>query len=397
MFKKVLAMLLAGVLAAAALVGCDSSGGSSSGSGTSGASGEWKYLAEGQVYPEEEVKIGVTTYNKTDTSFLCLKQYCDYLEEYLNIKFVYSENLSSAEDETAFIENCAISGCKGIIFTYDVIGHDVIDLCEEYEIYCLLGPSDVSLPQGDVYEQYKTNDYWLGGLTNGNFNYQAGKLCAEYLGSQGCKNVFYAAGMTMVEMFAQALKGWEDGASAYPEMTFKVVEGFPDMSADFQAAQKEALADPTCDGVSGLANPVYWAQPIADAGRDDIKLACGSGGLDENNRAAMESGLMDYETIQLPEDFTMSVVMLLNVLDGNTDMAKPNGVTELIDMAIIGVDNYDDYMAYYNIIQSGEQFYDINDVTSCIKSLNPDASFDKMLSIYQERDISAIQARHASY
>ena len=97
------------------------------------------------------------------------------------------------------------------------------------------------------------------------------------------------------------------------------------------------------------------------------------------------------------KDFTMSVVMLLNVLDGNKDMAKPNGVTELIDMAIIGVDNYDDYMAYYNIIQSGEQFYDINDVTSCIKSLNPDASFDKMLSIYQERDISAIQARHASY
>jgi len=415
--KKILAVILATVLAATLLTAC---GGSSGGSGSSAMSGNASgggetdfsrernldeiaanvkglaFLEDGQVYPAETVKIGIPTYNRTDATFIGLQSYCSYLEKYLNVEFIYSENLTDADSEIKFIENCAISGCKGILATYDVIGHDVIDLCAEYDMYYMLGPSDASLPEGDVYEAYKDNEYWLGGLTNGNSNYQASIYVADYLGQAGCKNIFYAAGMTMVPMFAQALAGFETTMAKYPDATYKVVEGLPDISADFQAAQKEALADPTLDGVAGLANPNYWAQPIADANRSDILLATGSGGLDETNREAMESGLMNFECIQLQEDFIMSVIMLLNMLEGDVDMARPNGVTELIDMALITVDNYDDYMEYYDLSKN-EHFYDINDVTSCIKALNPNADFNAMVQMYQTRGIEETKARHASY
>lgn len=414
--KKIIACILVAVLVVGMLTACGggSPQGSSAGSGSASPAGSTDlsrerdldeiaanvkglaFLEDGQVYPEQTVKIGIPTYNRTDATFLGLQSYCGYLEKYLNVEFIYSENLTDAASEIQFIENCAVSGCQGILATYDVIGHDVIDLCEEYGMYYMLGPSDASLPEGEVYEEYKDNEYWLGGLTNGNSNYQSSILVADYLAQAGCKKIFYAAGMTQVAMFAQALEGFETTMAKYPDVEYKVVEGFPDISADFQAAQKEALADPTFDGVAGLANPNYWAQPIADANRYDILLATGAGGLDEANRVAMESGLMNFECIQLQEDFIMSVIMLLNVLEGNEEMARPNGVTELVDMALISVDNYDDYLEYYNI-SNGEHFYDINDVTSCIKSLNPDATFDKMVQMYQTRGIEETKARHASY
>ena len=133
-----------------------------------------KYLTAGQKWPAETVKIGVPLYDTTDSSAIAGKAYFDYLSQYLNIEFVYSEAIASAEDQIAFVENCYISGCKAIMGTYDVIGHTMIDTCAEYGMYYLMGPSNISRMEGDLYEQYKTNEYWLGGYTQGDLNYYAG-------------------------------------------------------------------------------------------------------------------------------------------------------------------------------------------------------------------------------
>ena len=112
-----------------------------------------KYLTAGQKYPAETVKIGMPLYDTTDSSAIAGKAYFDYLEEYLNLEFIYSEAIASPEQQIAFVENCYVAGCKAIMGTYDVIGHTMIDTCTEYGMYYLMGPSDVSLMEGDLYEQ----------------------------------------------------------------------------------------------------------------------------------------------------------------------------------------------------------------------------------------------------
>src|SRR5574344_2267077 len=99
--------LLKGVLAlalCAGLVSCSKK------SGTAG-----KSAAE-----MKPVKIAVEIYDPTDSEFLELKKYFDYLSQNMPVTFVYSEAIASAEDEASFIENSAIRGCQGYIGYYCV-------------------------------------------------------------------------------------------------------------------------------------------------------------------------------------------------------------------------------------------------------------------------------------
>ena len=356
-----------------------------------------KYLTAGQKYPAETIKIGVPLYDTTDSSAIAGKAYFDYLEEYLNIEFIYSEAIASPEQQIAFVENCYVAGCHAIMGTYDVIGHTMIDTCAEYGMYYLMGPSDVSLMQGDLYEQYKDNEYWLGGYTQGNLNYQAGYACAEYLMAQGVKKCCYASGGALfgVEMFVRGQQGFNQAfADAGYDIEIVELPGFP--NDEWFAQQAGILADPTIEAVSGLATPNFWAQPLANAGRDDILLVSGSGAFDQTNMKAMEDGVLDFTNFGNVEEQGMCIVMLINALNGDLDMVKPNGVVELIDANLWVYDNYEDAKAVYDVTTGTEHLIDINDICTMIKDLNPDATFDTMLEIYGETDLNTILARHES-
>ena len=354
-----------------------------------------KYLAEGQKYPEETIRIGVPVYDTTDSSAIAGKAYFDYLSSFLNIEFTYSEAISSAEQEIAFVENCYISGCNAIMGTYDVIGHTIIDTCAEYGMYYLMGPSDVARMEGDLYEQYKDNEYWLGGYTQGDLNYYAGRACAEYLMEKGVKKACYASGGALfgVEMFVRAQEGFY---SAIEEANYDIdiveLPGFP--GDEWFAQQASILADPDLEAVTGLATPNFWAQPLANAGRDDILLASGSGAFDEANMTAMETGVLDFSNFGNVEEQGMCIVMLINALNGDMDMVKPNGVVELINANLWVYDNYEDAKAVYDITTGTEHLVDINDICSVIKDLNPDATFDDFTALYGETDLDTILARH---
>lgn len=408
--KKIIALLLALVMVfALAACGQTTPGAENTNPGTSSPGAEnpagsttpaedndgLKYLTAGEKYPAKTIKIGVPLYDTTDSSAIAGKAYFDYLEQYLNIEFIYSEAIASAEQQIAFVENCYVAGCQAIMGSYDVIGHSIIDTCAEYGMYFLMGPSDVARMEGDLYEQYKDNEYWLGGYTQGDLNYYAGYACAEYLMEKGVKKCCYASGGALfgVEMFVRGQQGFNQAfADADYEIEIVELPGFP--TDEWFAQQASILADPTIEAVSGLATPNFWAQPLANAGRDDILLVSGSGAFDETNMSAMESGVLNFTNFGNVEEQGMCIVMLINALNGDMDMVKPNGVVELIDANLWVYDNYEDAKAVYDITTGTEHLVDINDICSMIKALNPDATFDTMLEIYGETDLDAILARH---
>lgn len=392
--KKLIALLLALVMVVAL---CACGGGSAPAAAPEAAADNdgLKYLSAGQRYPEETVKIGVPQYDTTDSSAIAMRAYFDYLASYLNLEFVYSEALASAEDELAFVENCYVAGCHAIMGSYDVIGHTIIDTCAEYGMYYLLGPSDISLMEGDLYDQYKTHEHWIGGITLGNVNYVAGHTVADYLIENNIKKVCYASGGAIfgVEMFVMGQNGFN---AAFEESGYDIeiieLPGFP--SDQWFATQASILADPELEAVTGLATPNFWAQPMMAANRSDILLVSASGALDETNRASMADGTLDFICFNNVEEHALNIIMLINALNGDMDMVKPDGNTMLIDSNCWQAANLDEFNAVYEMCNSDEHIIDINDVCSLIKDLNPDATFSDIATVFGEMDLDAIVARH---
>lgn len=388
--KKVIALLLA-LTMALTLGACGNAG-------TSGNDGDKTQYAEDGRYPAETIKIGVPVYDETDSSIIATKAYYDYLDDYLNIEMIYSEALASAEDEIAFIENCAVSGCVAITGSYDVIGHSVLDTVAEYGMYYLMGPADISLMEGDLYDQYKTNEYWLGGYTQGNSNYNASKLAAEYLMSKGVKKVCYASGGALfgVEMFVSAKNGfYETIKNANYDMEIVELPGFP--NDEWFAAQASILADPTVEAVTGLATPNFWAQPIANANRDDIILVSPSGSMDETNMKAFENGVMEYVVLQNHEEFAINLIFLINALNGDLDVVKPDGNVQLVDSNSWAFDNYADAKEVYDMLNSDEHFISAEDILAHVKALNPDVTYDDIIELIRTTDLDKVRDRHESY
>ena len=86
-------------------------------------------------YPEKTVKIGVEIYDPTDSETLTMQAYFEELvKDGLNVEFIYSEAIASAEAEFQFIDDCYNAGCKGIIGFYNVAMGETVQKCVDYGI-----------------------------------------------------------------------------------------------------------------------------------------------------------------------------------------------------------------------------------------------------------------------
>ncbi len=76
-------------------------------------------LSEDGRYPAETVKIGFVNYDTSAEQVLTIQKYFEYLQTAFNFEIIWSESLGSAEEEFAFIEQCAAAGCQAIIGYYN--------------------------------------------------------------------------------------------------------------------------------------------------------------------------------------------------------------------------------------------------------------------------------------
>lgn len=120
-FRKILAMLLAGILAVSMLSACGgNTDNPSSNEGNSGTSqsdspeGNGNSEGNGSV-SFSRAKIAFAT-NNTNEDFINMQNYYNtVLGPALNIEFMYSEALKDAGALTTFIENAYAAGCQGVI------------------------------------------------------------------------------------------------------------------------------------------------------------------------------------------------------------------------------------------------------------------------------------------
>lgn len=425
MKKKTLSLLLVAAMTASMAAGCGGNAGATANAGanagtnadadaaatdTSDAAAEPDASADESTtgyaldksWPEETIKIAVETFDPTDDQFLAVKGYCEYLKEYYNVDFMYSEAIASAEDEIAFIDSAAAAGCKGLYAMYNVSGEAQGQECIDNEMYFW--------GQEDYYDTYKDSEYYAGTYTfkaagdaaaeNGDFigGYQMG----YNLATQGATHAFYCnGGASMgIGMFVDRQAGFEAGIAAAVAEGYEcaydpatdVVEGWPGTD-DFTAAVTAKITDSSYDAVGVSFTAAALFQPIYESGRDsEIKVAT-IGGVNDTYVDAANSGLVSVIVYDCEEVVFMSAIpMLLNAINGDLDMTRgADGSAGKVFVNRWTITDADAFNSIYNYHADGNYYVSAADLVNCIKALNPDATYDSMAELYGSLDlVSAI-------
>ncbi len=376
MKKKLLAVLLV-VSMVAALAGCASGNTQTGGSAPATTEGSKDSPdASGAVdYPVETLMIGVELYDPTDSETIALQEYLSYLEKNMNVKFKYSEAVTTADEEIQFIEDCAISGCKGFIAYYNVTGAEQINKTSEYEMY-YWGMAN----ETEIYEANKENPYYLGSIHTGNSDYEGGHALAEWVLAQGFDKIIYASGGADigVSMFIDRQKGFTDGLEG-SNVDVITVSGFP--GDQFFADQSAALSQEGVQAVVASFNGVnFWAQPIESAGLSGkVKLAT-IGSVNQSCVDAFKSGALDFLYSGNIQRFGLAVGMIANAVDGNADALKSDGFATNIPAHAWAVNNAEECQKLLDI-QNGERVYTVADIISICVSQNPEADSQTLMDL----------------
>ena len=382
--KKILALLLA-IAMVLSLAACgkeaSNSGDTTDNQGAVDTSGDTAVTPEpskgeeGDVveaitgtYPEEKVLIGVEIYDPTDSEFLELQSYFNYLAETMNVEFKYSEAIQDADGEMKFIEDCAIAGAKGFMAYYNVTGVEQPTAVTDYGMYFWGGAEDPA-----IYDAFKDNPLYLGSIHQGDGEFLGGQAIGEWVIEQGFDTVIFANGGADfgVPMFVKRQAGF---LSALEGSNVKVitVSGFP--GDQFFADQAAALGTEGLDAVCASFNGLdFWAQPIASAGLADTVQLGTIGSLNTNFVEAFENGTIDLLASANGQRFGFAVGMICNAVDGNADALKADGVATNAGVDMWIIKNAEDARKLFEI-QNGEKIFSVDEIMSLSKKVNQDAS-----------------------
>ena len=142
--------------------------------------------------PDTQVhKLGVIVYNTGDEEVIGFREYLQgYIEDNFEmVKFVYSDSISSPEEELDFIQTACDQGVEGFLsfLTYDLKAE--VALCEKNRAYYLLASGTVS---GEDFDAVAENPWFLGMFGPGQpFEFQAGADMARFFLKQKAGNRYF--------------------------------------------------------------------------------------------------------------------------------------------------------------------------------------------------------------
>lgn len=343
-------------------------------------------------WPEEKVKIGMLTFDTSDEVYLGLQEYYESLKDAFNIEFMYSESIADAAAEFAFIDACAAAGCKGIIAYYNVAGAEAIKECTSKGMYYW------GIEQ--FYEEVKNDPYYVGCYTfmnpedpsAHNGDYLGGYALGYALGTQGRKHVVFCSGGAAfgVQMFIDRQDGFfagiaaaqAEGSDVVCDPEKDVIAGWPGTD-DFAAAQTAALAA-DYDAVASSFNVAMWFQPVMESGKD-IKLAS-IGRVSDTYKAFVDMGVVTALVYDCEEVvFGAAIPAILNSVTGHTDLVRNADGSAMKNYTqrwiVTDATSFD---AIYDLHAQGKFFVTPEQVASALGALNPDATMQTVVDVYNQ-------------
>lgn len=345
------------------------------------------------LYPEEVVRIGVVVSDPTDSEVLEMQDYFNYLSQHLNVEFMFSEAIESAEEELAFIENCAISGVHGIIGYYNISRDQAVARSSDFGMFYY-----GSAEKEDVYELFKDDPFYLGAITYGEGDFNAGYELGRYLIDSGSRHIVYASGGADlgVDMFINRRNGFltavEEASRNGIEVEVIDVSGFPGDS--FFADQSSALTR-DIDAVAASFNGLdFWAQPIAAAGKTDTVRLATIGTLNQEFSDAIGTGSINFLVASNVQRFGIPVGMIINAVDGNGHILRENGEATNLEQGFWLIETVEEAQQLIDIKET-DKVYSHEDILSLVSNVNPDADVQTLVDLVNSYTLEDILKRRA--
>ncbi len=340
------------------------------------------------LYPVEPVKICVETFDPADTQYMDVQDYFKFLSENVfNVEFTYSEKIESAEQELQFIENCGAAGAQGFIAYYNVSKGQAVAKAAELGIY-YWGIAE----ETDVYEEYKTNPYYLGSVVNGNGDYDGMYGVTKAILAQGKTKLIYANGGADfgIAMFINRKAGFQaavdEATAAGATITVTEVPGFPNEA--WFAAQGAALAGDV-DAVVGSFGADVWVQPIAASGKTGITVGS-FGALNDFYKQTFADGSVSAIAAEPTERFGIAVAQIINAVDGNADSLKENGMATNAPQVLWIVTDPETFTTLYGYEKGDGRAQFSEKLVDLIVNLNPDANVATLQDLIKSYSLESI-------
>ena len=378
-----------------------------------------------------KMTIGVSVYNLNDAE---VRAFRNYFENYdrvieinvqtdpninvdisedrkLDVEFLYSSSISTAEEEISFINELHERNVKGIISFLSSDLEEVLPVCEEYGMYYVRGSGTIS---DEMYEKVKDNPYFLGTIgTSVETEMDAAANMAEYFVSEdqnnqnhyiiacggsaignemhrlrtiGILNKLQEAYGLSYEKSVEELVNTQDTEEIETGSDIKItlVPGYPKDHLD------EKLADSLNTGENNVILSVVSASDfikIIDAYEEENSTDVLLGSIDcftedtyemFNKKGYNGKERIDYLVGKYGAIVAPSFVAMKNALEGFAEDYREDGSAFRLQQSFWTADSVDEFNKQYALsIGMYDNTYSVEDMMEVLKSYTPETNFEK--------------------
>ena len=369
----------------------------------------------GQQAVAELHKIGVIVYNTGDDEVIGFREYLQgYIEDNFEmVKFIYSDSISSGEEELAFIQNACDEGVEGFM---SFLSHDLkaeVELCAKNEVYYMLASGTVAAEDFDAVAE---NPWFLGMFGPGEaFEFQAGADMARFFIGKNVGNRYfilsggapfgnemhYQRTLGILDAFASAygvsfprsreeLAGTDEPITVETDkLTVTICPGYVSRESFFETA-KSAYEAQECDAVLSVLPPADMIS-VLDGKPLGVVDSYHTRNLQLFTDGSLQFVVGKYSSIVGP-----AFALMLNAVTGYADEFRNNGKAVRVTQGFWSSDSREDFVAKYTLSSSAtKNAYSFSDLSRVIRIYNPDASLNDLVALAEACSFFAVEARRS--
>lgn len=376
---------------------------------------------------DDVYKIGVVVYDPDSQEMsMFMKYYKDYLEEGFPVKFFFSGEVYTPEEENAFITRAKEEGAQGIISFLGIDVENTVSLCEENEMYYVLGSNILA---DEDYEAVKENPWFLGTVgPKMDDVYQSGRNMAEhFLGTDAKSFVIMTGGASkgnslhaartkgMLEVFeeqaglvltddADKLALTEENLTLTSEdgaFTVTLCPDYTEGGAGLENLQK-AFEEGTCDVLMSAFHASTYLDQISaqeEVQGSNIMVGAIDSFTETNFEAIKEEDAFGNSKIDYVEGKYASMAgpafaMVYNAITGHPEVNTENGEAVRLYQGFWTADSRESFIELYGYTTGiYENAYSCNDLMQVIKVFNDEASPEKLKELTEAYTVDDVKER----
>jgi ABC-type sugar transport system substrate-binding protein len=339
----------------------------------------------------DPIHLAFIIYSWTDDQGQYIQQYGKYLADNFNIRIEYISAENTAEDTIDAVESLCSKGVDGIVLANTKGFQSWAAICEENKVYysIMLGQLD----DEDDRQFAAACKYFMGSL--GDYDYKPlGEIYAKHTLDKGYKNILVTGASPGMQMQTDQMIAGYTAALDKAGVKYTIVRaGFNQLFT----AVAGALAATTYDIIYCPMSVMNFAIGNIYSANLVGKTRAMGHGTSDNQKSAIDAGVLDMFTDNFTSDVGVNVAMIINAVEGNQYPDWPKNECVYIKAPTFIIQNTGDYAVYTQYVRnytSNPFLCDVDAVKNMIVSYNKNATFASVKNYVETMSLDVIRSKH---